>query len=54
MSILTECGHKMMRTIGWRSCKVVWRVWGESDSMSKRVLQHPSCHIRNHDRELTV
>ncbi len=39
---------------GWRSHKVVWRVYGGSDSLSNRVLLHPKCHDRVHDRELKV
>jgi RNA-directed DNA polymerase len=34
--------------------KVVWRVYGGSDSMSNRVLLHPMCHSKVHDRELKV
>jgi RNA-directed DNA polymerase len=52
--LCTECGHKITRTTGWRSHKVVWRVFGGSDSMSNRVLLHPSCHSKVHDRELKV
>jgi RNA-directed DNA polymerase len=52
--LCTECGHKITRTTGWRSHKVVWRVYGGSDSMSNRVLLHPSCHNNVHERELTV
>jgi RNA-directed DNA polymerase len=50
----TDCGHKITRTTGWRSHKVVWRVYGGSDSMSNRVLLHPSCHNKVHDREFKV
>jgi RNA-directed DNA polymerase len=39
---------------GWRSHKVVWRVFGGSDSMRNRVLLHPNCHSKVHDRELKV
>jgi hypothetical protein len=49
-----ECGHKITRTTGWRCHKVVWRVFGGSDSMSNRLLLHPRCHTRVHDRELKV
>lgn len=52
--LCTECGHKITRMTGWRSHKVVWRVFGGSDSMRNRVLLHPSCHSKVHDRELKV
>ncbi|HLG15400.1 MAG TPA: HNH endonuclease, partial [Blastocatellia bacterium] len=52
--LCTLCGHKITRTTGWRSHKVVWRVFGGSDSMSNRVLLHPKCHSKVHDRELKV
>ena len=38
----TKCGHKITRMTGWRSHKIIWRVFGGSDSMSNRVLLHPS------------
>jgi RNA-directed DNA polymerase len=47
-----ECGHKITRTTGWRSHKIVWRVHGGSNTMGNRVLLHPGCHSRVHDREL--
>ncbi len=49
-----ECGHKITRMTGWRSHKIIWRVYGGSDTMSNRVLLHPRCHNRVHDRELEV
>jgi RNA-directed DNA polymerase len=52
--LCTECGHKITRMTGWRSHKVVWRVFGGSDSMRNRVLLHPRCHSQVHDRELKV
>jgi RNA-directed DNA polymerase len=50
--LCTECGHKITRMTGWRSHKVIWKVFGGSDSMSNRVLLHPKCHSKVHDREL--
>jgi RNA-directed DNA polymerase len=49
-----ECGHKITRMTGWRSHKVVWRVYGGSNTIGNRVLLHPGCHSRVHDRELKV
>ena len=48
------CGHKITRTTGWQSHKVIWRVYGGSDNMRNRVLLHPQCHQKVHDRELNV
>jgi len=47
-----ECTHKITRMTGWRSHKVIWRVYGGSDTMSNRVMLHPHCHSRVHRREL--
>ena len=47
-----ECGHKITRMTGWRTHNVVWRVLGGSNRMSNRVLLHPSCHSKVHNREL--
>ena len=52
--VCTECGYKITRMTGWRSHKIIWRVFGGSDSMSNRILLHPRCHSRVHDRELKV
>ena len=52
--LCTECGHKITRMTGWRSHKIIWRVFGGSDSMSNRVLLHPRCHNKVHARELEV
>jgi RNA-directed DNA polymerase len=49
--LCTECGQKITRTTGWRSHKIVWRVYGGSDASSNRVLLHPNCHKRVHRRE---
>ena len=49
-----ECGHKITRMTGWRSHKIIWRVFGGSDNMCNRVLLHPRCHSRVHHRELEV
>ncbi|MGH9969595.1 MAG: group II intron reverse transcriptase/maturase [Pyrinomonadaceae bacterium] len=45
------CGHKITRMTGWRSHKLIWRVYGGSDNMRNRALLHPQCHQRVHDRE---
>jgi len=52
--LCSECGHKITRTTGWRSHKIIWRVFGGSDNMSNLVLLHPKCHTRVHNRELEV
>lgn len=52
--LCSECGHKITRMTGWRSHKIIWRVYGGSDTMSNRVMLHPSCHDRVHRRELEV
>ena len=49
-----ECGHKITRMTGLCSQKIIWRVYGGSDNMSNRVLLHPKCHTRVHNRELEV
>lgn len=48
------CGHRITRMTGWRSHKLIWRVYGGSDNMRNRVLLHPQCHQRVHDREWKV
>jgi RNA-directed DNA polymerase len=52
--LCAECGHKITRMTGWRSHKIIWRVYGGSDTMSNRVMLHPPCHSRVHGRELEV
>jgi RNA-directed DNA polymerase len=52
--LCTECGHKITRTTGWRSHNVIWRVFGGSNTMSNRVLLHPKCHSKLHNRDLEV
>jgi RNA-directed DNA polymerase len=52
--LCAECGHKITRMTGWRSHKIIWRVYGGSDTMSNRVILHPSCHSRVHRRESEV
>lgn len=52
--LCAECGHKITRMTGWRSHNIIWRVFGGSDTMSNRVLLHPKCHSKIHDRELEV
>jgi RNA-directed DNA polymerase len=52
--LCTECGHKVTRATGWRSHKVVWRVYGGSDTISNRAMLHPHCHSRVHGREVDV
>ncbi len=52
--LCTECGHKITRMTGWRSHKIIWRVYGGSDTMSNRVMLHPSCHSKVHKQELEV
>ena len=52
--LCTECGHKITRMTGWRSHKIIWRVYGGSDTMNNRVILHPHCHSRVHRRELEV
>lgn len=52
--LCTECGHKITRMTGWRSHKIIWRVYGGSDNMSNRVMLHPSCHDKVHRCELEV
>jgi RNA-directed DNA polymerase len=49
-----ECGNPITRMSGWRSHQVIWRVYGGSDTMANRVLLHPGCHSRLHNRELSV
>lgn len=46
-----ECDKMITRTTGWRSHQIIWRVHGGSTKMSNRVLLHPGCHSRLHDRE---
>jgi len=48
------CGHRITRMTGWRSHKLIWRVYGGSDNMRNRVLLHPQCHQRVHNREWKV
>lgn len=48
------CGHKITRMTGWRSHRLIWRVYSGSDNMRNRVLLHPQCHQRVHNHELTV
>lgn len=52
--LCAECGHKITRMTGWRSHKIIWRVYGGSDTMSNRVMLHPHCHSMVHRRELEV
>lgn len=52
--LCSACGHKITRMTGWRSHKLIWRVYGGSDNMRNRVLLHPQCHRRVHNHELTV
>ena len=52
--LCSECGNKITRMTGWRSHKIIWRVHGGSHRMSNRVLLHPGCHDRLHDRESAV
>ena len=52
--LCSACGHKITRMTGWRSHKLIWRVYGGSDSMRNRVLLHPQCHQQVHDRESKV
>src|SRR5262249_10705477 len=49
-----ECGKPITRMTGWRSHQVIWRVYGGSNNMANRVLLHPGCHSRLHDRESKV
>jgi len=46
-----ECDNPITRMTGWRSHQIIWRVYGGSSNMSNRVLLHPGCHSRLHDRE---
>jgi RNA-directed DNA polymerase len=48
------CGHQITRMTGWRSHKLIWRVYDGSANMRNRVLLHPQCHQRVHDPELAV
>lgn len=48
------CGHKITRMTGWRSHRLIWRVFGGSTARSNRVLLHPQCHSRVHAPELAV
>ena len=50
--LCSVCGYKITRMTGWRSHKLIWRVYGGSDNM--RVLLHPHCHLQVHDRERKV
>src|ERR1700730_11537411 len=52
--VCSACGYKITRMTGWRSHKLIWRVYGGSDNMRNRVLLHPQCHQRVHDREWKV
>jgi RNA-directed DNA polymerase len=52
--LCSACGYKITRMTGWRSHKLIWRVYGGSDKMRNRVLLHPQCHHRVHDREWKV
>jgi RNA-directed DNA polymerase len=52
--LCSVCGYKITRMTGWRSHKLIWRVYGGSDNMRNRVLLHPQCHQRVHDREWKV
>jgi RNA-directed DNA polymerase len=48
------CSHQITRMTGWRSHKLIWRVYGGNANMRNRVLLHPQCHQRVHDPELAV
>jgi RNA-directed DNA polymerase len=52
--LCSACGHKITRMTGWRSHKLIWRVYGGRDNMRNRVLLHPHCHQHVHDREWEV
>jgi hypothetical protein len=49
-----QSAAKVTRMTGWRSHKIIWRVYGGSDNMSNRVMLHPSCHSRVQRRDLEV
>ena len=46
-----ECDNPITRMTGWRSHQIIWRVYGGTSNMSNRLLLHPGCHSRLHDRE---
>jgi len=48
--LCSACGHKITQMTGWRSHKLIWRVYGGSDNMRNRVLLHPQCHQRVHNQ----
>lgn len=52
--LCSKCGYKITRMTGWRSHKLIWRVYGGSDNMRNRVLLHPQCHQQVHDHERKV
>ncbi len=39
---------------GWHDHHIIYRSMGGSNSLSNRVLLHPVCHVRVHERKLTV
>jgi RNA-directed DNA polymerase len=49
-----ECSHKITRMTGWRSHKIVWRVYGGSNNISNHVLLHPGCHRRVHCQKVAT
>ena len=47
----TSGARRRVPRAGWRR-KIIWRDYGESDTMSNRVMLRPHCHSRVHRREL--
>lgn len=48
------CGIRMDEVTGWHDHHIVHRVNGGDDTLANRVLLHPTCHVRVHQRHLSV